>query len=90
MQIVILDRAKQPMPGVEVDLTWAAGEERFFTGFKPEIGPGYADFVMQGDTKYSLVVARAGSPISDLSAPVCPQSGGKTYFGGLKLTFQQP
>ncbi len=90
MQILIVDSRKQPVPGVEIDLTWATGEERFFTGFKPEISTGYADFVMQADTKYSLVVARSGAPTSGLAAPACPQSGGKTYFGGIKLTFQQP
>ncbi len=90
MQILIMDGRKQPLPGVEIDLTWATGEERFFTGFKPEISVGYADYVMQADTKYSVVVARSGSPTSGLSAPTCPQTGGKTYLGGLKLTFQQP
>jgi hypothetical protein len=90
LQIVVLDQGRQPMPGVEISITWTSGEEHFFTGFKPEISAGYADYVMQADTTYSLLVARSGSPVSGLSAPSCLQSGGQTYLGGLKLTFQQP
>jgi len=90
LQIVVLDHGRQPMPGVEISITWTSGEEHFFTGFKPEISAGYADYVMQPGTTYSLLVARSGSPVSGLSAPTCQQSGGQTYLGGLKLTFQQP
>ncbi len=90
MQISVLDDHRHQMPGAEIDISWAGGEETFFTGLKPEIADGYADYVMQAGVVYSLRVGRSGDLVSDLAAPSCPDSNGQTYLGGLKLVFQQP
>ncbi len=90
LQITVLDSRHHQLPGVEIDITWSGGEEHFFTGFKPDIANGYADYVMQPGVTYSLRVAEAGTPITNLSAPNCTDSGGQSYPGGLHLTFQQP
>ena len=90
LQISVLDSHRHQMPGVEITISSDAGEESFFTGLKPEIGDGYADYVMQAGAVYSLRVARSGNPVTGLTAPACPDSNGQTYTGGLKLTFQQP
>ncbi len=90
LQVEIQDAAGQPIPGAEVIITWEGGEEYFFTGLKPELGNGYADFVMQPEVGYSLRLAAGGRPVSNLSAPNCRTSGGDTYYGGVRLLFQQP
>jgi hypothetical protein len=90
LQIIVLDRTGDPFPGIEITITWHGGEERFFTGLQPELGHGYADFVMSLDTSYSLQVARIGAPVTGIRAPSCPGTGGNTYIGGLELTFQEP
>jgi hypothetical protein len=90
MQISVLDRNRHQMPGVEIRISWNGGEERFFTGLKPEIADGYADYVMQAGVTYALRVARSPVPVAGLTAPSCPDTGGQTYVGGLKLVFQQP
>jgi hypothetical protein len=90
MQVSVLDSHRHQMPGVEIAISWPGGEESFFTGLKPEIAAGYADYVMQPDVAYAVRVARSGSPVSGLSAPSCPDSAGGSYLGGLKLVFQQP
>ncbi len=46
IQVFINDAAGQGVPGVEIIITWDAGQESFFTGLKPEIDLGYADFVI--------------------------------------------
>jgi hypothetical protein len=78
------------LPGIEITITWSGGEERFFTGLQPEIGMGYADFVMSLDNSYALQVARIGTPVTGIRAPSCSGTGGITYVGGLELTFQEP
>ncbi len=78
------------MPGVQITVTWANGEENFFTGLKPDISNGYADYVMQPGVTYAIRIANTGTPVSGLLAPSCPVPGAQTYTGGLKLTFQQP
>lgn len=90
MQISVLDNHHHQMPGIEIIVNWNGGEDHLFTGFKPDIGDGYADYVMQPGVTYTVRVAQPGAPIPNLSAPACPDSNGQTYTGGLKLTFQQP
>ncbi len=90
MQVSVLDARKHQMPGVEIDISWAGGEEAFFTGLKPEIANGYVDYIMQAGVIYSVRVGRAGDAVPNLTAPPCPTSNGQSYVGGLKLVFQQP
>ncbi len=89
MQIDVMDSQGHQVPGVEIIISSGPGEEHFFTGLKPEIADGYADYIMQADVTYTLRVGPSGHPISSLSAPGCPDTHGQTYTGGLKLTFQQ-
>lgn len=90
LQVSIVDRNGHSMPGVEITITWDNGEENFFTGLKPDISNGYADYVMQPGISYSVRIASTGTPFSGLTPPSCPVTGGQAFTGGLKLTFQQP
>ncbi len=90
MQITVVDKHNHQIPGVEIIISWSGGEEHFFTGLKPEIANGYADYIMQAGISYTVRVAESGTPAPNLTAPNCPDSGGQTYTGGLHLTFQQP
>jgi hypothetical protein len=90
LQFIFMDSHRRQIAGIEIIVTWAKGEDRFFTGFKPELGDGYADFIMQADTVYSIRVVEGGSSVPNISAPTCADSNGSTYLGGLLLTFQQP
>jgi hypothetical protein len=90
LQVIVLNSNRRQIPGVEILITWEGGAENFFTGFKPELGNGYADYIMTQDITYTVQL-RAGSDIaSGLTTPTCQDSSGATYFGGFKLTFQRP
>lgn len=89
MQLIFLDSRRNEVAGVEIVVTWNAGEDNFFTGFKPELGNGYADFVMQADTIYNIQVITGGSFVPNISAPVCNEPNGFQYVGGVLLTFQR-
>lgn len=90
MQFILMDSRRNPIPGVEIVVTWDRGEDRFFTGFKPELGNGFADFVMEAGTLYNIRIVTGGAFVPDVSAPVCTDPNGVDYPGGLLLTFQQP
>jgi len=90
LQVETTDAAGNPVPGVEIVITWDGGENHFFTGFKPEIDLGYADFSMTPGITYTLRLAEGGQPISGLSASECETTGGKRYWGALRLDFEQP
>ena len=90
LQVVVIDKRRQHIPGAEIVVTWNSGEEHIFTGLKPELGNGYADFLMTPDVTYSVRMADGGTPASELSAPECTSTDGDSYQGGLRITFQQP
>ncbi len=90
LQVSVMDSRRHQMAGVEINISWNGGEEHFFTGLKPEIANGYADYIMQPGVTYSVRAGETGNPVPNLTAPTCPDTNGQTYTGGLKLIFQQP
>ncbi|MGD8404340.1 MAG: hypothetical protein PVJ21_11815 [Anaerolineales bacterium] len=90
LQVVVFDIRRNQIPGAEIIITWNNGEEHIFTGLKPELGYGYADFLMTPDVTYSVRMADGGTPASELSTPECETEDGDPYPGGLRLSFQQP
>lgn len=90
LQVILMDSRRKQVPGIEIIVTSSQGEDHFFTGFKPELGNGYADFIMQVDTIYSVRVVEGGAFVPNIAAPVCTDPNGVNYAGGLLLTFQQP
>lgn len=90
LQVVVTNASRRQMPGIKILLTWEGGEEQFFTGLKPELGNGYADAVLSPNTSYTVQLAAGSDIASRLIAPTCQTASGENFFGGFKLTFQQP
>jgi len=89
LQVILLDSRHRQVAGIEIIVTWNGGEDRFYTGFKPEIGNGYADFQMEADIVYSVQVVESGAPVPNISIPACTDVDGRQYRGSVLLTFQQ-
>lgn len=89
LQFILMDARKRQTPGIEIIVTWDRGDDRFFTGFKPELGDGYADFIMQEAVAYNVRIVAGGTVVPNIVAPACTDPNGQTYLGGLLLTFQQ-
>ncbi|GAB4580144.1 MAG: hypothetical protein Fur0022_28830 [Anaerolineales bacterium] len=81
---------EEGIPGVEIILNWPEGEEHFFTGLKPELGLGYADFAMTPDITYTLRLADGSQLITDLTAAQCETGDGEMIWGSWDLLFIQP
>jgi len=90
IQVQTYDTAGQPVPGIEIIVSWETGENHFYTGLKPELGLGYADFTLTPGIIYTLRLAKGGQTIPGLSAPECEASGGDRYWGSWLLAFEQP
>ncbi len=56
IQVTLQDANGLGIPGKEVWIIWDAGADRFVTGLKPEIDPGYGDFDMSPDQIYSVAI----------------------------------
>jgi len=87
LRVDVRDAAGAPVPGVDITVTWEGGREVFYTGLKPELGRGVADFEMSPGVVYTLVAGEGGQVIDGLEAVSC-QDGG--YPGSWLLTFVQP
>ncbi len=90
IQVYAVNASGQPASGVEVIVSWDQGEERFFTGLKPEKGLGYADFTPIPGTVYTLHLGEGGEPVGGLTAVTCRGSGTGLYWGAWELEFIQP
>jgi hypothetical protein len=90
IQVVVVDAAGRPVPGVEVLVVWDTGQDHFFTGLKPELGLGYGDFAMTGGVIYTVQVVKSETPITGLTAEDCIGDEDDLFPGSWLLTFQQP
>ncbi|GAB4533918.1 MAG: hypothetical protein Fur0018_23600 [Anaerolineales bacterium] len=90
IRVVVKDAAGQPVPGVGALIRWDGTEETFFTGLKPELGAGVADFEMTPGVSYTLVVGQGGQLITDIQAAECQGAYGGRHWGSWMLVFVQP
>jgi hypothetical protein len=90
LQVYVIDKAGKSVPGAEVIVTWSDGEDHFFTGMKPAIDLGYADFKMDVDVPYNVRMANGGQTSTNITAPNCKLDSGMEYKGGVKLIFGAP
>lgn len=90
LQVIVLNSNRRQIPGIKIVITWDGGEEQFFTGLKPELGDGYADYMMTPNVSYTVQLALGSDIASELVTPTCQSPSGETFFGGIKLTYQQP
>ena len=79
IRVIMRDELGNGVAGKEVWITWDGGADRFFTGFKPEIDPGYGDFDMALDQTYNVGLDNPTSIlVSGLHADSC--EGGHTSW----------
>ncbi|MDD5468949.1 MAG: hypothetical protein PHS96_14215 [Anaerolineales bacterium] len=89
IQVFVFNSSGQQVPAVEVVVLWEGGENHFYTGLKPDVGPGYADFTMTPEITYTLRLAVGGQTISDLVASECEGAGDGRFWGVWRLEFVQ-
>jgi hypothetical protein len=63
IEIIVQTKEGVGIPGSEIWITWSGGADRFFTGLKPELGLGYADYEMKPNEVYAVAVGDPSLPI---------------------------
>lgn len=76
IEVFVQDFNGEGVPGIEVRVRWNEGEDRFFTGLKPERGPAYADFQMEADKGYTIELPGRSDPSQQLVARACTTTSG--------------
>ena len=87
----VRDAEGNGLPATEIVVSWSNGEDRFFTGLRPELGKGYADFQMTPEVEYDVTLAGFRGDVaeglsSDLMPGICPTD---TLALNWRLAFQQ-
>jgi hypothetical protein len=89
IQVIAEDAAGGPVPGLEVFVTWDGGLDHFFTGLKPELGLGYADFVMTPGVDYTVHLAESpAASAPGLAVTDCTGSSGEVFPGSWRVSFR--
>lgn len=86
LQIYVLDNGVQ-IPWIEIEIEWENGFNRIYTGFKPDIGNGFADFVMQEQVLYNVKLGELSEPLIGISWAECIGSDGTKWWGGWEINF---
>jgi hypothetical protein len=89
IQVQVHNATGDPVAGVEGFVLWDGGSDRFITGLKPEMGQGYADFIMVSGVVYTIQLVN-GETVRDLAVNQCTNASGSQYPGGWLLVFEQP
>ncbi len=90
LQVSLKNSNDQPIAGVELVITWAGGEGHFFSGLKPELGYGYADFVLSANVEYALSLSDGKTRVTGIITSACTAKDGSQSIGGIHLDFKEP
>jgi hypothetical protein len=76
---------------MEIAVTWAMGQDRLFTGLRPDKGVGFADFEMRPNAQYDVSLADFQGDVAkglfpDLAPGHCPTD---TIAIDWEIVFQQ-
>jgi hypothetical protein len=73
----VRDARGEELPGVQAVVSWPLGQDRFYTGLRPEQGAGYADFEMEPGAAYDVTLVDVQAEVasgltSELAPGICP------------------
>ena len=75
------------IPAVEILIEWAEQQATFFTGLKPEIDPGYADFQMAPNQTYTVTLVGLAEPVVGIDSHACETSSGTAQTPTYQLIY---
>ena len=90
LQIQVLDASGRGVPAMAIHVVWDQGSDQFFTGLKPELGAGYADFNMQPGIAYTVELPGSSALVTGLELEACTGEQGQSFNGSWLLVFSQP
>jgi len=87
IEIYVGDGFGNGIPAIEVLVEWEEGRDVFFTGLKPQINPGYADFQMEPDRRYSVTLFGLSEPVLGIESTTCQTDTGQFVLPSYQLIF---
>lgn len=91
IQITATDGAGKGIPGVTLEISLGTDpKEVFYTGLKPELGLGYADYAAEPGLTYQVEIPDSGLVLEDIEMPTCQTEGGDSYWGSWEIYITHP
>jgi hypothetical protein len=91
IQIIATDGSGEGVPGITLAISLGVDpKEVFYTGLKPELGLGYADYLAEPGLTYQLEVPDSGLVITDIEVPTCQTESEDSYWGSWEIYITHP
>ena len=91
IQIIASNGEGEGVPGVALVISLGPDlKESFYTGLKPEVGLGYADFSAEPGLTYTLEVPESGLVVPDIEVPTCQTESEDSYWGSWEVYITHP
>ncbi len=91
IQIIATDGSGGGVPGITMEISLGTDPtEVFYTGLKPELGLGYADYLAEPGLTYQLEVPDSGLVITDIEVPTCLTESDDSYWGSWEIYITHP
>lgn len=91
IQVTATDGEGNGVPGVTLEISLGNNsQEIFYTGLKPELGLGYADYLAEPGLTYQLEVPESGLLITDIEIPICQTEQEDSYWGSWEIYITHP
>lgn len=91
IQVIATDGSGEGIPGVTLEISLGTDPtEVFYTGLKPELGLGYADFSAEPGLTYQLEIPESGLIITDIEVPPCQTESEDSYWGSWEIYITHP
>lgn len=87
LKLFVLDSEGLAASGIRLLLKSEGGDVDTFTGLRPELGVGYAEFDLFPGEQYVLVIQDEES-LRGIKTPFCAIDGGEEFWGSLLLTLR--
>jgi hypothetical protein len=91
IQIIATNGEGGGVPGIALEISLGPElKEVFYTGLKPEVGLGYADFLAEPGLTYTLEIPESGLVVPDIEMPTCTTESEDSYWGSWEIYITHP
>jgi hypothetical protein len=91
IQVIATNGAGDGIPGVAIQIALGIDpNEVFYTGLKPELGLGYADFSAEPGLTYQVEIPDSGLIVSEIEVPTCQTESEESYWGSWEIYITHP
>ena len=86
--MVVRDAKGEDLSGVKVIISWDDKESTLITGFKPELGVGYADLIIVPEVSYAVRLVDGSEEVSGIHTDRCTSREGPRLLS-TRLIFRE-